>query len=339
MDDKGRAAADTLIKNLRDRPYEFDFFQAVRRLECINSALPRIGHSRRPQDDPVWFCQKVSLAFAPSTIAAYCEATDQDAAKMTVNFFGLLGQGGPMPLAITEYVYDRLQNHKDKTLATFLDIFHHRMISLFYRAWACNQQSVSYDRKEEDRFAVYIGSLFGIGDDSFRDRDALPDVAKLHYSGRLVCQTRNVEGLKEILEDYFGITVEIQQFVGQWIDLPQNYLCRLGSSSENAKLGSTLVLGNHFWECEQKFRIKFGPMDLPQYQRFLPGSDSIQRLIAWIKNYVGDEFLWEVQLILRASKVPVTCLGKMGKLGWTSWLGSMKSRKNADDLVLRSLST
>lgn len=337
MDDEKRTAADSLAVDLRDRPFDFDFFQAIRRIECINSDLPRIGHSRRPQDDPVRFCQKVSLAFAPSAISTYHEATDQDPAKMTVNFFGLLGPGGPMPLAITEYIYDRLQNHKDKTLAAFLDIFHHRMISLFYRAWACNQQCVSFDRKDEDRFAVYIGSLFGIGDDSFRNRDALPDVAKLHYSGRLICQTRNAEGLKEILRDYFDVPVAIQQFVGQWINLPRNYLCKLGSSRENATLGSTLIVGSRFWECQQKFRVKLGPMDLSRYQAFLPGSESIQRLIAWIKNYIGDEFLWEIQLILKASKIPKLCLGRMGQLGWSSWIGSRKFQKNADNLVLRSL--
>jgi type VI secretion system protein ImpH len=339
MDNEERTAADSLDADLRDRPFDFDFFQAVRRFECINSDLPRIGHSRRPQNDPIRFCQNVSLAFAPSTISAYSEATDQDPAKMTVNFFGLLGQGGPMPLAITEYIYNRLQNHKDKTLTAFLDIFHHRSISLFYRAWACNQQCVSYDRKDEDRFAVYIGSLFGIGDDSFRNRDALPDVAKLHYSGRLICQTRNVEGLREILKDYFEVTVAIQQFVGQWINLPQNYLCQLDSSCENTKLGYTTIVGSRFWECQQKFRIMLGPMDLSRYQAFLPGSDSIRRLIAWIKNYVGDEFLWEIQLILKASMIPRLCLGRMGQLGWSSWLGSRKFQKDADNLVLRSLDT
>jgi type VI secretion system protein ImpH len=256
---------------------------------------------------------------------------------MAVNFLGLLGPGGPMPLAMTEYIYGRLHNHKDRTLATFLDIFNHRMISLFYRAWASNQQAVSHDRKDGDRFAVYIGSLFGIGDDSFLNRDDLPDVAKLHYSGRLVCQSKNAAGLREILEDYFGITVDLRQFVGQWIDLPQDCVCQLGTSPENAKLGSTLVVGHRFWECQQKFRIKFGPMDFSEYRRLLPGRDSVQRLVAWIKNYVGDEFRWELQLILRAAEIPMICLGKMGQLGWSTWLSTKEFEKDADDLVLRSL--
>jgi type VI secretion system protein ImpH len=80
-------------------------------------------------------------------------------------------------------------------------------------------------------------------------------------------------------------------------------------------------------------------MDLSRYQTFLPGSDSIRRLIAWIKNYVGDEFLWEIQLILKASMIPRLSLGRMGQLGWSSWLGSRKFQKNADNLVLRSLDT
>jgi type VI secretion system protein ImpH len=339
MDDEKRAAADSLSADLAKKPYAFDFFQAVRRLECANSTLPRIGHSSRPQSDPVRFYQNVSLSFAPASVAAYDKATDQHPAKMAVNFFGLLGPGGAMPLAITEYIYDRLHNHKDQTLARFLDIFNHRLICLFYRAWACNQQTVSYDRKDEDRFAVYIGSLFGIGEDSFQSRDALPDVVKLHYSGRLASPAKNAEGLKEIVEDYFGIPVDIQQFVGQWIDLPDEYCCRLGTSPENTQLGSTLIVGRRFWECQQTFRITLGPMDLSQYRHFLPGSDSIVRLVSWVRNYAGDEFRWELQLILRAVEIPGICLGGAGQLGWSTWLGAKKFQKDADGLVLRSLQT
>jgi len=336
MEDERRPASNSLTQALLDKPYAFDFFQAVRQLECVYSHLPRVGHSQRPQYDPIRFCQNVSLAFLSSAIEAYSEATDEYPSRMVVNFFGLLGTNGPMPLSITEYVHDRLLNHKDKTLASFLNVFNHRMICLFYRAWACNQQCVSHDRPEEDRFAVYIGSLFGIGEDSFRNRDAVPDVGKIHYSGRLVCQIRNAEGLREILQDYFGIEVYIEQFIGQWINIPQEHYCRLGESIENAKLGSTLVIGSRFWECQQKFRIKFGPMHFSEYQRMLPGGDSIRRLIAWVKNYIGDELSWEVQLILSAMEVPCICMGKMGQLGWSTWLKSRDFEKDADDLVLRT---
>ena len=337
MDDEGRSASDSLTQALRNRPYDFDFFQAVRRLECAHQELPRVGHSQRPQGDVVRFCQNVSLAFAPSALHAYYDAMDEPPARLVVNFLGLLGTNGPMPLTITEYIYDRLHNHKDRTLASFLDIFNHRMISLFYRAWATNQQSVSHDRKEEDRFAAYIGSLFGTGTEPFRDRDAVPDVAKLHYSGRLVCQTRNAEGLRAILQHYFGISASIEQFIGQWIDLPQEYRCRLGQSPENAKVGTTLVVGSCFWDCQQKFRIKFGPMNFSDYQRMLPDGDSIRRLIEWVKNYVGDELSWELQLVLLGAEVPRICLGRTGQLGWTTWLGSKKFEEDADDLVLRNL--
>jgi len=337
MDHEAGAASNSLTQALRDRPYGFDFFQAVRRLECAHRKLPRIGRSQRPQDDPVRFCQNVFLGFAPSSLHSYVPATDDHPAKVVANFLGLLGTNGPMPLAITEYIYDRLHNHADKTLASFLDVFNHRMICLFYRAWACNQQTVSHDRPEEDRFAVYVGSLLGLGEESLRKRDAVPDNGKFHYSGRLACQTKNAEGLQAILQGYFAITAEIEQFIGQWILLPHEHRCRLGESPENATLGSTVVIGSRFWECQQKFRIRFGPMNLPDYQRMLPGGDSIQRLIGWVRNYVGEELSWELQLILRAREVPRTCLGQLGQLGWSTWLITKKLERDADDLMLRGL--
>lgn len=78
-------------------------------------------------------------------------------------------------------------------------------------------------------------------------------------------------------------------------------------------------------------------MSFSNYQRMLPESDSASRLIAWVKNYVGDEFSWEVQLILRNEEVPSICLGRLGQLGWTTWLRSKPFEKDADDLVLRTL--
>lgn len=337
MANENRAKADSLNQRLQDKPYEFDFFQAVRRIECEHQSQPLVGCSKRPQEDPLRFGQNISFAFAPAALADYRAADDEKKAKLLVNFFGLLGSNGPMPLHITEYIRDRLRNHNDRTLAGFLDIFNHRFISLFYRAWACNQQNVSYDRKGDDHFAVYIGSLFGIGEDSFRNRDAISDVSKLHYSGRLVCQTKNVEGLREILEDFFGLPVDIEQFIGQWIKLSPEYRCKLGQSSQSGILGRSLIVGSRFWECQQKFRIKLGPMDFSEYQRLLPKGDSICRLVAWVRNYVGDELGWEIQLILKSMEVPKICLGSVGQLGWSTWLSSKGFKRDADDLILRSL--
>jgi len=337
MDQKERATGSPLTEALRDRPFDFDFFQAVRRLESTHPDRPHVGCAARPQGDIVRFRQKVSLAFEPAAIAAYHPATEELPSQLVVNFLGLLGTNGPLPLSLTEYVHERLYNHKDKTLACFLDIFNHRMISLLYRAWACSQQTVSHDRPDEDRFAGYISSLFGMGPASFRRRDAVPDVAKLYYSGRLSSQPKNAEGLREILQDYFAMPVAIEEFVEQWIELPPECLCRLGGDAESATLGSTSIVGSRFLECQQKFRIRLGPMAFSDYERMLPGGDSVARLIAWIRNYVGAELNWELNLVLRRGQIPRICLGKVGQLGWSAWLGDAEFKTDVDNLVLQDL--
>ncbi len=317
-----------------ENPAGLSFYQSARRVECASPDKPRLGYSNRSADDPIQFCQEPSLSFAPATLQRYEQPKQTEKPRLMVNFFGLLGPHGPMPLHITEYVHDRELNYGDHTLARFLDVFNHRMISLFYRAWACNRQTVSHDRPEEDRFSIYIGSLFGIGQDSFRDRDEVSDVAKLHFSGHLACQTRHAEGLSAILENYFGIKTSIKEFVGQWITVPEQYWCRLGQSPDTATVGVNSIVGSRVWDCQQKFRIKMGPTNLKDYERMLPGGESFVRLKAWVRNYVGDELSWEVQLILKADEVPAVRLGEAGRLGWTTWLQNRPFEKDTKDLVL-----
>jgi type VI secretion system protein ImpH len=121
------------------------------------------------------------------------------------------------------------------------------------------------------------------------------------------------------------------------MELPSNGRCRLGESQGSGMLGMNVVIGSHKWECHQKFRIVFGPLALSEYQRVLPGGETLARLVALVRNYVGDELTWDVNVILDKEEVPPLELGRMGQLGWTTWLTSEPAQEAASDLYLTPL--
>jgi len=257
-----------LLQQIEETPHAFDFYQAVRRLDCAHPDKPQTGHSSRLADDPIRFGQEASMAFAPATLQGL-ETPRGKPPRLIQRFLGLCGPQGPLPLHLTEYVRDRVRNHDDLTLLRFFDVFHHRMISFFYRAWARVRPTVSFDHPDYDRFSDYVGSLFGLGMRSLRRRDALPDLTKFHFAGLLSCQTKHAEGLLAILAGYFRLPVQIEEFVGQWIELPADCRCMMGLSSSS--LGVNTTVGSHVWDCQQKFRIILGPLSLDEYYRMLPG--------------------------------------------------------------------
>jgi type VI secretion system protein ImpH len=323
------------IEQLRRQPYKFDFFQAMRLLECAHADRPRLGESKSLAEDAVRLGQDPSLSFAPASIASFETSATSGAERLNVHFFGLLGPNGPLPLHITEHARDRLRNSRDPTFVRFLDIFHHRLLSLFYRATANSRPAIALDRPEEDRFATYIGSLIGIGLPAHRDRDALADRAKQYYACHLVRHARNREGLLAMLRDYLELPVEIEEFVGHWIELPTEMLLRLGEDQGLGVLGESFTIGSRVWDCQSMFRIIVGPMPLDDFNRLLPRGASLPGLAALVRNYVGDEFDWDLQLILKHSEIPGFQLGQAGRLGHTTWINSRAPTRDAGDLALR----
>lgn len=327
------SAAD-LYAALQAAPYAFDFFQALRRIDAVNSDRPRMGEATRLIDDPVRLGQIPSLIFAPSTLADFQPASEGRAARLSTYFFGLFGPSGGLPLHLTEYARERVRNVGDMTLVRFIDLFHHRMLSLYYRAWATARPTVNFDRPASDRFSTYVASLFGLGMPSLRERDGWSDLSKLHFSGRLALQTRPAEGLRAVIADYFKLPVEIEQFFPEWVSLPRQSLCLLGELAETGTLGSTATIGERFHVFHHKFRIRMGPMSFADFGRLLPDGRSLSRLVPLVRNYVGDELNWDVMLILFRQEVPSLRLGQAGLLGWTSWLGTRREDTDATDLVL-----
>ena len=326
-----------LMQAMADKPYRFGFFQALRRLENLHADKPRIGTSSHAAEDPVRLAQEAHLISAPSTLSAFEPGTAGGLPRLTSYFFGLFGPNGPLPLHLTEFARERLRHHADPTMIRFLDLFHHRMLSLMYRAWAINEPTVSFDRPEDDPFGRYLGATFGLGMSELRDRDVFPDAARLHYAGQFAAQTRHASGLQAILAGYFGLPVKIEEFVPGWMKLPDELRWKLGDSPDSGTLGQTTAPGARVWACHHKFRISFGPLSLEEYERLLPGGESLARLVPLVRFYAGDELTWNIKLILRREDIPPLKLGGTARLGWTSWGQSRPAEHDAESLELNPL--
>lgn len=316
-------------------PWRWNYYQALRLLDCLSPGLPRLGQTRCPADEPVRLGQEPALDFAPASLARLVPGHGAVPARISVRFLGLFGPNGPLPLHLSEYARNRLLHAGDASLARFADLIHHRFLSLFYRAWAQAQPCVSLDRPEQDRFAHYVGALCGLGLDSLRGRDALPDHAKLHHAAGLSRQVRNAEGLAGLLSDCLGLPVAVESFVGHWMDLRERDRLRLGSRGQ---LGQDSLLGRRIWDRQHKFRLLVGPLSLPDYCHLLPDASGLALLAAAVRNYVGLEHDWDLRLLLQADCVPCLGLGGVQRLGYSSWLGRRRSALAAGELVLAASS-
>jgi type VI secretion system protein ImpH len=317
------------LARLLAQPHRFSLFAALRVLEQSHADRPRLGESRKASDDAVRVTQAPHLSFAPSDVAAV--STNDDGQLCLEQYgFGLFGPNGALPLHLTELAYERRRQQDDGAIVDFFNLFQHRLISLFYRAWADSEPAVSLDRPDEDRFRTYIGALFGLAADSARDADAVPDYAKLSRTGRFAQQARSADGLEAILTDYFDLPVEVRSFSGAWLDIPADLHCHLGEQ----QLGLTMTLGGATWQCQHKFEIVLGPVSRADFSNFLPGTPGLAELHALVRFYTNDEWDWQLRLLLRDVDMPGVRLGAAGsQIGWTSWLGA--GRAGASDVVIQ----
>lgn len=321
----------TQLAALLERPHEFDYFEAMRRIECAWPDLPRLGTAARPADEPVRLGQLASLNF-PASMLASVESIDGNRLRILGYFFGLYGPNGPLPLHLTEYIHDRITNARDNTLAAFSDLFHHRMLELFYRAWANVRPTVHFDRPEQDQFGSYVAALAGFGSPALRGVDAWPDRAKLYFAGRLAAGAKTREGLESMIGEYLNLPVRVEECVGEWLTVVRSERMRLGDP-ETGLLGQS-VLGAQVWSAQHKVRLVIGPVEISSLLQYLPGSPSLDRLRAAVMNYLGFEYAWDIQFIVRQTRVPGAKLGEFGHLGWTSWMAPPHSAGYVDDVII-----
>ena len=316
---------------LSETPYRYDFYQTLRRLECLYDGKPRWGEALRPVDEPVRLGQDPDLSFAPASLASF-EAQDGETPKLQVRLFGLFGPNGPLPIHLTEYARARLNHAGDPTFSRFLDIFHHRFLALFYRAWAQAQPHVNRDRPKADRFTVYVGAFIGMALKASRERDAVPDLAKLFHVGALIRQVRNTEGLTHILRHFFQVPVRDRGVRGPLA----------APAFRRADLPVVGGSGARFRRRARQPRMG-PPAQVPDSSR-TSHPRPIRELSAWERaSHTAGRLGQDVPLLrarlgrpfaIEAERGPVVDLGGRQRLGWTTWLGRRRRHTPADDLCL-----
>jgi type VI secretion system protein ImpH len=259
---------------------------------------------------------------------------------MTVAFMGLVGLVGVLPRHYTEMLLERMRR-KDFVLRDFLDLFNHRVVSLFYRAWEKYRFPVAYEqavakRADYDTFSLALFDLLGMGTQGLRKRLAFGDEALLFYAGILGQHPRSASALGVVLQDFFEIPVQVGQFIGQWLMLSPENRTRLGGEANNT-LGVNAVAGNRVWDQQARFRLRLGPLSFTEFSRFLPAGKSFPLLVQFARFIAGQEFDFDIQLVLKADEVPRCRLGAKGerapRLGWSTWLKTKEFVRDAEDAV------
>ncbi len=318
-------AQPALEELLEKEPWAFDFFQAIRLLILLQPEREPIGDFALPQQEAVRIGSHASLAFPAGEIQTL-HWPEEGAARMSVNFFGLVGPLGVLPTPYTELVAER-RRQRDRTMGEFFDLFHHRMASLFYRAWEKSHFTVGFERELTEPLTESLYALLGLGSPGLRNRQAIADESFLFYGGLFGMRTRPAGGLEAIISDYFDVPVKIRQFVGVWRQLDECDFSYLETGpAENYQLGGGVVLGDEVWDQQSRARIQIGPLTVERYLDFLPDGLAFEPLRTLTKAYCGGDIEFELELILKRSEAPKCCLGKEDaagpRLGWLSWINS-----------------
>jgi type VI secretion system protein ImpH len=357
----GRESAG-LNQELFRAPYRFDFFQAVRLLEHRRRERARqeLGQSHRPvgHDDPrheiVAFRAHPSLSFPAGAISQIREAVggpgaDHEAPppELVVAFLGLTGPSGVLPRHYTELLIQRIRE-KDYSLRDFLDLFNHRVISLFYRAWEKYRLPIGYERsqlddpaREPDLVTRSLYCLVGFGTEGLRGRLEVDDEVFLHYSGHFAHFPRTALSLECLLEDYLEMPARVLQVQGQWLNLDSDDQSFMPSArypkGRNNQLGVNLVVGEWIWDIQSKFRLRLGPLSWRQFQSLMPNGTALRPLCQITRTFVGPDLDFDVQPVLRAKEVPPCRLDPRSEegpyLGWNTWMLCQPFRHPVDDAV------
>jgi len=315
-----------VMRRLLAEGWRFPFFQAVRLLEAAHPDSPPIGREGPASREAIRLRPAAAFAFPASDVVEIREVEGGDRSgpprlELTTSFMGLYGADSPLPAYFTETI---LWQGDDSTRREFLDLFHHRLLSLLYRAWLKYRYALRFRPGGEDDLSRLLLGLVGVATDGCGAAVGMAPVHLLHYAGLLGSESHSACGLECLIGDELGgVAVRVEECVARWVVIAPEQMARLGTAT--ARLGDTAVAGRRIFDRAGKFALWIGPVSLALFEALLPGGESLRACLALVHFYLRDPLACDVHVQLHRAEVPPLRLGAADpapRLGWTTWLGA-----------------
>jgi type VI secretion system protein ImpH len=308
------------------------FYPLMLLLERLLGERGHVGSAAAPREESIRFRHDPRLEFSASDVSAVREglmpADPEDFSaerpplvEVTTTFLGLSGAVSPLPQYLAEEVAQ--EDAESPRLREFLDLFHHRMLSLFHRARLRCDWPAGYRSDQSDAWSRRALELVGRAEPGARG--GAPAWRLLRWAGLLAERAVPAPALAAALEDSLapdldGAGVRIEELAGAWVEIAAPEQNRLGRSG--SRLGRDLLVGRRIFDRAGKFRVVVGPLSRRAFAR-LGEREPLLRIAEAIRALVVEPLDCEVVLWLSPEAVPRLELSARGttRLGRNSWLG------------------
>ena len=320
-----------LREELLHQGYGFEFFQAVLLLEALSPGAAPVGGQGPYSEETVHIRPNSDLAFPAGDIQNIellpKNRNGREVWRITQNFMGLYGVNSPLPLYFAEMVAKFYQ--EQDPLRDFLDLFNHRLLSLYYLAWKKHNRAASVDPAQPDKLTAALCALIGQEPGAGREDWLVAPQRLVRYLGLLAGRTRSAAGLEAMIGDYFGISqVRVSPYLVKKHRLPPEDLTKIGVQGRNNCLGQSVILGEQVNDVAGQFRLSLGPLSPKSFDALQPGEPAFAELVFLVHFFSRHQLDFELELILNSEDVrpfKLSSQQETNPLGRHSWLGDPQS--------------
>ena len=300
-----RQSDDALRELLAEHAKKFSFFQAVQLIQRLTPDSVSVGELGPVQNEAIRFIHDPELIFHASDISHFNPRVIRanfPFAELTTTFLGLFGAASPLATYMSEDVLSA-ESNDEKSLRSFYDVLHHRLISLFYRAWKKYRFSAGFRTDGSDAFTRRALVFVGVDAAGAMPKQGLPPIDLLTMASLLAVRTRSSRTLRIILERLIpGVEIDIQQFVLRRVRLEHDQRVLLGV--QNTTLGEDFVIGRTVIDRSGRFRVVIGPVDYQIFEALMPGGRYHTTLRKIIEQFSRGVLEAELELRVREDDAP-----------------------------------
>lgn len=283
-----------LIEEVVAEGSRYDFFAAVQLLHRIRTDAVPLGRLGPVREEPLRFRHSTALTFHSSDIESIRQ--EPNGVVLTSTFLGLVGATSPLAVNFTEDVINADQQD-EPTLRAFYDVFHHRLLSLFYAAWKKYRLHAGFRLAGDDSASKRMLCFVGVDGHGAQAKSGLSRLELLELAPLLAMRARPPRVLELALQRVFpGVKARIEQWVLRRAPIDRSDRFQLGR--QNHELGHSVTLGAHVQDRSARFRVILGPVEYDACQTFMPGGANYPVLRRVVEQFTRGTLECEVDVLL-----------------------------------------